>query len=112
MIGGLHSDADVIAATICDKASFLELRCAHADAAPAARGAVLMRGVPPGVYAVQAFHDENSNGRIDMSIFGRPREGIGFSRDAPMHFSPPDFRDATVRLEESNARLNLAIRDP
>lgn len=33
----------------------------------------------PGQYAIIAFHDENGNGRIDMSKAGIPKEGFGAS---------------------------------
>jgi uncharacterized protein (DUF2141 family) len=36
--------------------------------------------IPPGTYAVYAFHDENMNGKLDK-ILGAPREGYGVSND-------------------------------
>lgn len=32
-------------------------------------------GIPSGTYAVSAFHDENSNGKMDTNFMGIPREG-------------------------------------
>ena len=40
----------------------------------------------PGVYAAQAFHDENMNDKVDRNVLGLPTVGIGFSNDAPFRF--------------------------
>ena len=107
---GLRSTAGRLAATVCDDEAFLTSDCAMSGTATAVEGMVVVRDVPPGVYAVQALHDENANGRIDMAMFDWPREGIGFSRDAPMRFGPPAFADAAVRLERSDARMTITIQ--
>jgi uncharacterized protein (DUF2141 family) len=54
-------------------------------AAPALAPAttVLARGVPPGVYAVQAYHDRNDDHAVDRNVFGLPTEAVEFSNDAP-----------------------------
>jgi uncharacterized protein (DUF2141 family) len=46
--------------------------------APIAHGVAEMRfvGVPPGTYAVLAFHDENGNGVLERSFLGIPKEGM------------------------------------
>ena len=46
--------------------------------------------VVPGDYALVVLHDENSNGKVD-TMLGIPREGVGFSRDAPIRFGPPKW---------------------
>jgi len=42
-------------------------------------------GVAAGTYAVSAFHDENSNGKLDRNFMGIPREGVGASNNAKGH---------------------------
>ena len=44
--------------------------------------------VPPGTYAIALLHDENGNGRADRVLMV-PREGFGFSRNAPVRMGPP-----------------------
>ncbi len=39
--------------------------------------------VPPGDYAVVAFHDENANDILDTGIFHRPLEARGYSQARP-----------------------------
>jgi uncharacterized protein (DUF2141 family) len=58
---------------------------------PAGNPAITFANVAPGRYAVALFHDENANGRLDKVLMV-PKEGFGFSRDAPVRFGPPRFR--------------------
>ncbi|GCD78413.1 hypothetical protein JCM31826_18950 [Thermaurantimonas aggregans] len=45
----------------------------------------------PGNYSVEAFHDQNNNGKLDTNPFGIPREPYGFSNNVRGSFGPPDF---------------------
>jgi uncharacterized protein (DUF2141 family) len=47
--------------------------------------------VPPGTYAVNGFHDENSNGQFDTNFLGIPGEGYFFSNDVRPFLSAPGF---------------------
>src|SRR5258708_2936742 len=47
--------------------------------------------VAPGDYAISAFHDENSNGKLEKNFIGMPKEGVGASNDAKASFGPPKF---------------------
>ena len=47
----------------------------------------------PGDYAIELFHDENGNGKLD-TFLGIPTEGFGASNDAPEKFGPPKYADA------------------
>lgn len=58
---------------------------------------VTLHDIPPGSYAIQAFQDVNSNGRMDTNWFGFPLEPFGFSRDARPHLAKPRF--AAVKFE-------------
>lgn len=65
--------------------------------------------VPPGTYAVALLHDENANGRVDRMLM-IPREGFGFSRDAPVRMGPPHFTDAAFALGPATARQTIRMR--
>lgn len=97
----IRNDHGRVLVALCTRADFLRPHCAWAASAPAVVGTVTLRidGVPPGVYAAQAFHDENSNGILDRSFLGLPEEGMGFSRDAPMRMGPPRFADAAFTVD-------------
>jgi uncharacterized protein (DUF2141 family) len=58
---------------------------------------VTLHNVPAGSYAVEAFQDLNSNGKMDTNWIGIPQEPFGFSRDAKPVLSKPSF--AKVKFE-------------
>jgi len=102
----------VVHLDVCPKAQFLTDDCPWSGDAPAQPGetVVVVRDLPPGDYAVQAFHDENGNKKVDRALFGAiPKEGIGFSRDAPIHLSPPKWDDAVFAFEGAKT-ITLKMR--
>ena len=97
---------------ICTADAFLGRDCQYRGRAEARAGAaeVTIGGVPPGFYAVQAIHDENDNLELDRNLLGMPREGMGFSRDAPMRTGPPRFSDAMVEIGAGGGPITLTMR--
>lgn len=80
----------------------------HKLSIAAAEGATLsFTGVSPGDYAIAALHDENEDGKPNMSL-GIPREGVGFSRNPTIRFSAPKF--AEVRFPVGAAPVAQQIR--
>lgn len=65
--------------------------------------------VPQGRYAVSLIHDENANGKLDTRLM-IPREGFGFSRDAPVRMGPPRFEKAAFLVGEGNVHLSVRMR--
>lgn len=104
-VTGVRSDKGEVLVAICNRATFLAPTCAYRGRAPAHAGSVVVRvtDVPPGIYAAQAYQDENRNNQLDRTFIGIPTEGLGFSRDARMHFGPPRFDDAAVTIGDSAA---------
>lgn len=97
---------------ICPQAMFLKENCPYSAAAPAQTGVTIVtaHNVPPGHYAVQAFHDENANHKVDRALFGIPKEGVGFSNDAPIHLSAPKFADAAFDFAGGDQTIGLKMR--
>jgi uncharacterized protein (DUF2141 family) len=74
------------------------------------RGECKFSGLSPGTYAVALFHDENSD-KVLNTFLGIPREGFGFSRDAPPStFGPPKFSAAAFRVVKGDYSLNVNLR--
>ena len=71
---------------------------------------VVFTGLKPGRYAVAMHHDENRNKEMDTYCFGLPKEGYGFSRDAPVFFGPPDFEQAAVTVPAKGLQISLEVR--
>jgi len=67
-------------------------------------------GVKPGQYAIALLHDENDNGKADRAMGMMPKEGYGFSRDAPVNMAPPKFKDAVFTLGEGLSRFAIKMR--
>ena len=65
--------------------------------------------LPPGRYAVNAFHDENGNGESDTNLLGIPAEGYGFANDPVIRFGPPDFEAAAVSVGENSEVAVLTL---
>ncbi len=109
---GVRSAKGHVLVAVCDRDHFLQETCPYHGSTQAATGSVTVRvtGVPPGVYAAQAFQDENENGKIDRNLFGLPTEGIGFSNDAPMRFGPPSFDAAAFRLSPAGGAITVTLR--
>lgn len=83
---------------------------ARSATVPAATQVTLDFGhVPAGRYAISLFHDENGNGRMDKNLM-LPREGYGFSRDAPVRFGPPSFKNAAFQVEAADTHQPIRMR--
>jgi uncharacterized protein (DUF2141 family) len=97
---------------VCTAETFLRRGCPYTGRAPAVSGEaeVVVRGIEPGVYAVQAFHDENDNLDLDRNFLGWPEEGMGFSNDAPMRFGPPRFADAAIAIGAGGGATRVRLR--
>lgn len=65
--------------------------------------------VPDGHYAVSLVHDENGNGKLDTRLM-IPREGFGFSRDAPVRMGPPHFDKAVFPVTGHAEHLTIKMR--
>ncbi len=111
-VENIRNDQGSVLVAVCTPDDFLSAHCRHNARVKAHAGAadILVGGVPPGQYAVQAFHDENDNSELDRNLIGMPREGIAFSRDAPMRMGPPRFSDAAVEIGQNGASLTLSMR--
>jgi uncharacterized protein (DUF2141 family) len=66
--------------------------------------------VTPGTYAIALLHDENRNGRADRALSMIPREGFGFSRDAPVRMGPPSFEAASFAVAASPITQTIRMR--
>ena len=112
LVQGVRSADGQVMVAVCSPQGFLGRACDHVASAPARAGVteVLVQDVPPGVYAVQAVHDENGNRDLDRNRLGLPLEGFGFSRDAPIFVGPPRFADAAVQVGAGGGTLSFAMR--
>ena len=85
---------------------------AHATTVDAKEGSITLtfEGVKPGNYAIALLHDENANGKADRALGMMPKEGFGFSRDAPVRMGPPKFKDAVFELGVEPQEMTIKMR--
>ena len=76
---------------------------------PAGTRQLSFSGFPPGDYALTVFHDENANGKLDMTL-GIPREGFGFSRNPVVRFGPPRYENVVIRLGSGITPMRLRLQ--
>lgn len=117
-VGVLHVVVDNVRAStgrvhvdLCTAQQFLK-DCALAADGPARPGVstVTLRGVKPGRYAAQVFYDENGNRKVDRALFGIPKEGVGFSRDAKIRLGPPKWEEAMFDYAGGEQTIRLKLR--
>lgn len=88
--------------------------CGHGSARnisiAAANGAVLsFPNLPAGRYAISILHDENGDGRMNKMLM-LPKEGFGFSRDAPVRLGPPPFGAAAFDVGAGTVNAHIKVR--
>jgi len=74
-----------------------------------AAGSFTFHNVKPGRYAIALLHDENDNGKLDKALM-IPKEGFGFSRDAPVRTGPPSFKSAAFDVGTSDVKQSIKMR--
>jgi len=57
--------------------------------------------ISPGKYAIQFFHDENENQKMDFSLIGIPKEKFGSSNNVKPILGPPKFEKMLFSLTEN-----------
>ncbi len=111
-VDNVRNASGMVHVDICPKDRFLEENCPYSGEAPAHAGTVtvVVANVPAGQYGAQAFHDENHNGDIDQLLFGIPKEGVGFSRNARIRLSPPKWSDAVFSHQQRPEVIRFSLR--
>jgi uncharacterized protein (DUF2141 family) len=67
------------------------------------------KAVPDGAYAVAVFHAEKNERKMDIGLFGKPKQGVGFSRNPSMTFGPPGFEAAAFTVGAAPISLNVKL---
>ena len=71
---------------------------------------VAFDNLPPGTYAVGAYHDENANDHLDTNLLGLPTEGYALSNGVRAVFSKPNFYEAAFSVGAVDKPVALHIR--
>lgn len=65
--------------------------------------------LPPGYYAAAQYHDANADHDFNRTLWA-PKEGFGFSNDAPTSVGLPAFAKARFALPPAGATIRMAMR--
>ena len=113
-IDGLHSaQGTVFIGLYASPSKFLNgnqtdaMRKVKATQAPVT---VVFDNLPPGTYAVGAYHDENANDHLDTNLLGLPTEGYALSNGVRAVFSKPNFYEAAFSVGAVDKPVALHIR--
>jgi uncharacterized protein (DUF2141 family) len=107
------ADGGTVRLGLYDRASYADDKSepvAAADVkAVAGETEIVLRDIPPGVYAIETYQDINDNDKMDTSLLGLPLEPFGFSRDARPFLSKPSFSRVafTLTAGEQSQTLHL-----
>lgn len=71
---------------------------------------VVFDNLPPGTYAVGAYHDENNNDHLDTDFIGLPSEGYALSNGVRAVMAKPTFHQAAFSVGEGDRPVHLQIR--
>ena len=112
-LAGLRSGKGVVRVCLT-QASARFMECKESGAAllnvPAAHaGRVALPRLKPGTYALLVIHDENGNGKLDMTL-GIPREGFGFSNNPAIHMRPPRLNEVRFNLAPGASAQTVRMR--
>lgn len=71
---------------------------------------VIFENIPYGTYAVSIMHDENSNGKLDTTFFGIPKEGVGVSNNPKIGMGGPKFNDSMFTLNTQQLEITVVMK--
>ena len=84
------------------------VRAAMVDVAGGERVA-RFEGLPPGDYALRAFHDVNGDGQMNANPFGMPTEPFAFSNNAVGNMGPASWDRARFAVS-GETRQTITLR--
>jgi len=62
-----------------------------------------------GYYAIKVFHDENSNGELDLNFLGIPTENYGYSNNVSAWFGQPDWEKAKFFFNQREMTIEISV---
>lgn len=78
-------------------------------AATPGQASVRFDALPPGRYAIMAYHDEDGNGELNRRFGMFPTEGYGLSNN-PTVAGPPAFEDSAFAISSGPNQTRIELR--
>lgn len=70
----------------------------------------VIEGLPPGRYAIKAFHDIDGDGKMGTNPFGMPIEPFAFSNNARAEGGPAKWAASSFDVAAGAAETRIAIK--
>jgi uncharacterized protein (DUF2141 family) len=67
-------------------------------------------GLAAGTYAVAAFHAEDNETQMQYGLFGKPKEGYGFSRNPASRLGAPGFSAAAFDYAGGSKTMPIRLQ--
>ena len=68
-----------------------------------------LKGIGHGSYAIAAYQDLDSDGKISTNILGVPKDPYGFSNNYRPKLKAPSFDDCSFDYDESNNTITIRM---
>lgn len=107
----LREKGGVVRCGLFERSGWLKKVVASATArATGATALCVFNKVRPGTYGLSAFHDQNSNGKLDTNFVGMPIEDYCASNNARGFLGPPSFEDAKFTFRGGTKQLEAHLK--
>lgn len=112
VLTGVVSDRGTINTVLCKSTEGFPSTCKLKEVVNAKKGAVEIKfsNVDKGEYAFAAFHDENSNGKLDIGPSAASNESLVFSNNSMGKNGPPSYKQASFDVAEDVKLVLKMIR--
>lgn len=109
--GGIPSSGQVLVALFASGADWMKTPRSELAVPVDNRGEAkfTLSNIEPGSYGISIIYDEDSDGELDLNLFGIPSEGFGFSNDARANFGPPKWKNVRFELGEVATTINIRL---
>jgi uncharacterized protein (DUF2141 family) len=107
-VTGIRNTNGKIRLSLYRDSKFVEGREVEIDAKTLSANTVFAN-LSQGFYAVNLFHDENMNGKMDTNLFGMPVEGYGFSNNPHKRMGKPGFDETNFQVNQPEAAIEIKM---
>lgn len=70
----------------------------------------ILKDIPYGNYAIKAFHDENSDDKMNTNFIGIPIEKYGFSNNPSILFGAPSYSKTKFLINSVNTKIEIKLK--
>ncbi len=103
----IKSQEGKVGFALYNKATFMQQPLdAKETKAADGKAIVIFENVTPGEYAVVAYHDKNSDNRMNFQANGMPLEDYGCSNNV-MSMGPPQWSDAKFEVKDTPVAIEI-----